>query len=242
MNGSMPMIQTFIPELLEGLTALSGGGMSDIVICPPAVYVQKVRDQLQSSNYIKLGAQNSWYGEAGPFTGEISPQMLQEMGCQYVILGHSERRQLFFESDELIARKFVAAYHAGLIPIVCVGETESERAQGKALEVVSRQLSIVLDHASTKMLGQSLIAYEPVWAIGTGQTATPAEAEEVHAYLRQWIAKRDNEAAQKVRILYGGSIKASNAVQLFSEPNIDGGLVGGASLITQEFLNICQAV
>lgn len=224
----------------------------DCILCPPQIYLQTIIDQRKLSNFFNVGAQNVYCVNAGAFTGEISPAMLKDVGCQYVILGHSERRQLFAENDELIARKFIAAYDAGIIPIVCVGETKEERTQGKALEVVERQLGAILNHASINQLANSLIAYEPVWAIGTGQTATPNDAETMHADIRQWFMKQYtrqaledipdiNETVNNVRILYGGSIKASNAAQLFEQPNIDGGLVGAASLDAKEFLDICRA-
>jgi triosephosphate isomerase len=242
MNGSRQMVSQFIPALQNAIeTPVLTQALAEVdkVLCPPAVYLQAVGENLQSQKLFKLGAQNSYCESKGAYTGEISPEMLKDMGCEYVILGHSERRQLFAESDELIARKFVAAYHAGLIPILCVGETEGERAQGRAFEVVCRQLEAVLKIAPISLLRKSCIAYEPVWAIGTGQTATPAQAEAVHAHIRSWLASRDVEVAAAVRILYGGSIKADNAVQLFAEPNIDGGLIGGASLEVKDFLNIC---
>lgn len=242
MNGSKQSNQALVQDLLVGISSLQNIEI-EVVLCPPSVYLQQVAELLQLNEQagIKLGAQNVFYEKEGAFTGEISPDMLRDLGCQYVIIGHSERRQSFSEGDELIARKFVAAYDAGLIPIVCVGETEGERAQGKAFEVVSRQLDAVWKIGGAARFAKSLIAYEPVWAIGTGQTASPEQAEEVHTYLRRWIAERDQHVAQTVRILYGGSIKADNAEQLFSEPNIDGGLVGGASLKLQEFLTICQS-
>jgi len=215
----------------------------DIVLCPPFVYLPEVSRLLQentANSRFQLGAQNVYCESKGAFTGEIAPDMLLDIGCRYVIVGHSERRQGFFEDDALIARKFKAAYDAGLIPILCVGETQAERVAGKTFEVVSRQLQAVLEIVPLTALEKALIAYEPVWAIGTGLTATPEQAEAVHASIRQWIAKRDPRIAQTARILYGGSVKAENAKGLLSMPNIDGALVGGASLSAEAFLNICR--
>lgn len=226
----------------------------DCIICPPSVYLQTFSEALKEkklSGFIKLGAQNVYYEDKGAFTGEISVSMLKELGCQYVILGHSERRQIFAESHEWIARKFVAAYDAGLKPIVCVGETLEERSQGKATEVVTRQLDALLNRANINQLANSIIAYEPIWAIGTGQTATPEDAETMHSAIRQWFAQRLNgldkngqdnaNSVNNVRIIYGGSVKPSNATQLFHQPNIDGVLVGAASLVAEDFLAICSA-
>jgi triosephosphate isomerase len=249
MHGSAIMIPSLIHALIEGTCSIFSQekvpSAVEMVVCPPSVYLQQVGELINSesnvANRIKLGAQNSYCETVGAFTGEVSPGMLRDVGCQYVILGHSERRQLFLESDELIARKFVAAYHTGLIPILCVGETQSEREQGKAFEVVSHQLAAVFASYVFPTWPEFLIAYEPVWAIGTGQTATPEQAETMHGYIRQWVAERDPGAAQRQLILYGGSIRGENAAQLFSEPNIDGGLVGGASLDAQEFLTIYRS-
>jgi len=230
MNGSKPTILNLIKELLAGASQVKVLAGIEKVVCPPTIYLEMVEALLQPEGQFKLGAQNTYCEPAGAFTGEISPDMLREFGCQYVILGHSERRQHFFESNELIARKFMAAYHTGLTPVVCVGETQAERTEGRAFEVIESQLAALLSQASTKMLANSIIAYEPVWAIGTGQTATPDQAEEVHAHIRYWLANQDKQAAETVRLLYGGSVNAANAARLFSEPNIDGALVGGGFL------------
>lgn len=217
----------------------------DVVLCPPFVYLSEVAELLKANNAstrFKLGAQNIYYESKGAFTGEISPEMLVDIGCRYVIVGHSERRQLFLEDDARIARKFKAAYDAGLIPILCVGETQAERAAGKTFEVVSQQLEAVLEQVSVQMLAQSVIAYEPIWAIGTGLTATPEQAEAVHHLIRQWIARQDPQAADVARIIYGGSVKAENAKGLLSMLNINGALVGAASLNAEEFLSICRCI
>lgn len=242
MQGSCAMISAFVTTLLQDESREPPVGMGvDIVLCPPVLYLQKFQEALQrkGEGNISLGAQNVYCESSGAFTGEISPGMLLDMGCRYVIIGHSERRQLFYEDDTLIARKFGAAYHTGLIPILCVGETEAERREGKTFEVVSRQLEAILAHEPVSVFATSIIAYEPIWAIGTGLTATPTEAEAVHTFVRDWLAKRDLEVAKKARIVYGGSVKLENAAGLFSMPNIDGALVGGASLVARDFLKIC---
>lgn len=240
MQGSRKMIASLA-------MALSGGknySGIEIVLCPPTLYIQTVQAALQDyslTSHFALGAQNVYCESHGAFTGETSPEMLVDMGCRYVIIGHSERRQLFFEDDTLIARKCLAAYHAGLIPILCIGETEAERVNGKTAEVVCRQLQTILEKLPVAALATSIIAYEPVWAIGTGLTATPEQAEAVHAFLRDWVGQRDPEIARKMCIVYGGSVKPENADKLLSMPNIDGALVGGASLVAAQFLKICES-
>ena len=179
--------------------------------------------------------------EEGAYTGEVAPGMLLEFGCKYVILGHSERRGIYHEGDEMIALKFVAAIKAGLMPILCVGETLDEREAAVTEEVVARQLDMVIKKAGVKELENAVIAYEPVWAIGTGKTASPEQAQAVHAFIRQRVAKLDGQVAQGLCILYGGSVKASNAPELFSMQDIDGGLIGGASLVPEDFVAICRA-
>jgi triosephosphate isomerase len=242
MHGSKGMITKLVMEIVAGSASITD---VEIVLCPPSVYLSFVENQLREKKFndrIQIGAQNVYCERDGAYTGEISPLMLSDIGCQYVILGHSERRQLFAEDDGLIARKFVAAYHAGLISILCVGETAIEREQGKTFEVVSRQMQAVFELAPLEALQKAVVAYEPVWAIGTGLTATPDQAEEVHNYLRSWMAKKDAKLASRMRILYGGSVKAENAKGLFAKANIDGALVGGASLSAKDFLNICENI
>ncbi len=243
-NWKMQGSKSMIANLISGLSKSTAYNKVDIVLCPPVIYCETVQTALEKNaleGQIALGAQNAYCEPKGAYTGEISPNMLVDMGCQYVIMGHSERRQLFFEDDTLIARKCVAAYHAGLIPVLCVGETEAERANGTTFEVLTRQLQAVLEKMPISAFSKVIIAYEPVWAIGTGITATPAEAEEVHAFLRGCLSKRDAEIAKKARILYGGSVKGENAKGLFNMPNIDGALVGGASLVAEDFLKICES-
>jgi len=240
MHGSRDMITKLVVEIVAGSASITD---IEIVLCPPLVYLSFVENELREKkckDHIQVGAQNVYCEQEGAYTGEISPLMLSDIGCHYVILGHSERRQFFAEDDNLIARKFIAAYHAALTPILCVGETALEREQGKTFEVVSRQMQAVFELAPLEALQKAIVAYEPVWAIGTGLTATPDQAEEVHSYLRSWIAKKYAKLANRMRILYGGSVKAENAKGLFAKANIDGALVGGASLSPKDFLNICE--
>jgi len=228
-------------ELIEAmLLGLPDQTPFDIAVCPPFVYLWEVGRLLKASS-IALGAQSVCAEQVGAFTGEASAAMLKDVGCKYVIVGHSERRAIYKEDDALVARKFLAAQSQGLIPILCVGETLEERERGQTMQVVSRQLTAVLDLAGVAALRAAVIAYEPVWAIGTGKNATPQQAQEVHAHIRTAVAARDAKIAADVRILYGGSVKAANAHELFAMPDVDGGLVGGASLKADEFLKICAA-
>lgn len=217
----------------------------DVLICPPYVYLAELAG-LAARHQLKLGAQDVAVEDAGAFTGEVSAPMLREVGCQYVIVGHSERRALFGDTDERVAGKVLAALRAGLAPIVCVGETLAERDAGQTLAVVRRQLAAVFSAMeSARIAGAAwqglAVAYEPVWAIGTGRTATPEQAQEVHADIRATVARRDATISGAIRILYGGSVKASNARDLFAMRDIDGGLIGGASLQAAEFVGICKA-
>jgi triosephosphate isomerase len=213
---------------------------ADLLVCPPSVYVASVADAVKGSK-VAVGAQNMYHEASGAFTGEISAAMLKDIGATYVILGHSERRHILKETDADINKKTLAALAAGLIPIVCVGELLEEREAGKTADVIKTQFDGSLAGVSAEQIVKSVIAYEPVWAIGTGKVATPEQAEEVHADLRSLLAKRYNqEVAEKVRILYGGSVKASNAAELLGQPNIDGALVGGASLKVDDFIGIAQ--
>lgn len=228
-------------ELIEGLLlGLPAQTTVDIAVCPPSVYLWEVGRLLKSSN-VSLGAQSVCAESLGAFTGETSAAMLKDVGCMYVIVGHSERRAIYREDDALVARKFLAAQSQGLIPILCVGETSDEREKGQTTQVVSRQLAAVLDVAGAGALRQAVVAYEPVWAIGTGKNATPAQAQEVHAHIRAEVAARDANIAAGLRVLYGGSVKATNAKEIFAMGDVDGGLIGGASLKADEFLKICAA-
>jgi len=216
-------------EVVEGV---------DLAVCPPAVYLDAVAGALAGSK-VGLGAQNMYHEPKGAFTGEISATMLGDVGCRYVILGHSERRHVLGESDDLINKKVLAALEAGLTPIVCVGELLEQREAGQTGEVIRRQFDGSLAGLSAEQLAALVIAYEPVWAIGTGKTATPEQAEQVHLDLRKIMADRYNdEVAHAVRIQYGGSVKPANAAELLGQPNIDGALVGGASLDVESFMGI----
>lgn len=212
----------------------------DVAVCPPSLFVPAALAALNES-VIQVGVQNASEHESGAFTGEISPQMCASLGVRYAILGHSERRSLFGEADGVVAAKVVQALRAGLCPILCVGESLAERQQGVTFAVVQRQLEAVVSLAGIDALSRCVLAYEPVWAIGTGMTATPAQAQEVHAFLRGLLKQGSPDVAAKVRILYGGSVKAGNAAELFACEDIDGGLIGGASLNAEEFLAICRA-
>ncbi len=235
MNGSL---QTVI-ELVEGIKA-GKAGKAQLAVCPPAVYLMKVGGMLDGTD-IALGAQNVCDQETGAFTGEISASMLKESGCQYAIVGHSERRALYQESDELVARRFAMATASGLVPILCIGETLEQREKGVTEAVVSRQLDAVIEQQGVSVIGQAVIAYEPVWAIGTGKVATPEQAQAVHGFIREKLATLDAGVADKVQILYGGSMNPANAGELLSKPDIDGGLIGGASLKAADFLAIGQS-
>jgi triosephosphate isomerase len=215
-------------------------GNSETVICPPFVYLSEIISIARDSG-LAVGAQNVSAESHGAYTGEVSAQMLGDVGCTFVIVGHSERRLLFHESDTLVARKFAAALANGLTPILCVGEQLDEREGGHTHRVVSRQLDAVLELCGVQAMERAVVAYEPCWAIGTGRTATPEQAQEVHVFIRGRIANRDARIAAALRILYGGSVKAGNAAELFAMPDVDGGLIGGASLKADEFLSIVAA-
>ena len=235
MHGSRAENASLVSGLLD---LLQPGKRAEILLCPPFPYLMETGRLLKDSG-VALGAQSVCAESQGAFTGEVSAAMLKDVGCRYVLVGHSERRQLFGESDALVARKFVAAQGQGLVPVLCVGETLDEREGDQTTIVVSRQLEAVLAVTGAQALAKAVIAYEPVWAIGTGRTASPEQAQEVHAMIRAKVAERDGTIGGSVRILYGGSVKASNAQELFAMPDIDGGLVGGASLKADEFARIC---
>jgi triosephosphate isomerase len=236
MHGSRAENAALVEAIVQKLPSKG----AEVWVCPPFTYLADVSRALAGSQ-ISLGAQNVCAEAQGAFTGEVSAAMLRDVGCAGVIVGHSERRAIYGESDELVARKFAAALAAGLVPILCVGELLAEREANRTFEVVDRQLDAVLALSGVEAFSRAVIAYEPVWAIGTGRTATPAQAEEVHAHIRARIAARDAKIAGLVRIQYGGSVKAANAAELFSMPNVDGGLIGGASLKAEEFLAIVSA-
>ena len=235
MHGSRAENASLVSALLD---LVQPEKRAEIMVCPPFPYLLETGRLLKDSG-IALGAQSVCAEAQGAFTGEVSAAMLKDVGCAYVLVGHSERRQLYGESDDLVARKFVAAQSHGLVPVLCVGETLEEREAGQTLNVVSRQLEAVLAVSGVRSLDRAVIAYEPVWAIGTGRTASSEQAQEVHATIRAKVAGLDATIGGSVRILYGGSVKASNAQELFAMPDIDGGLVGGASLKADEFARIC---
>ncbi|ROR32269.1 triose-phosphate isomerase [Inmirania thermothiophila] len=237
MHGSRELVRTLCTGVREGAAAV---GPVELAVCPPYVYLEQAHTLLAGGG-VALGAQDVCDQDEGAFTGEVSGAMLAEVGCRYVIVGHSERRHIYGEDDALTARKFAAARRHGLVPVLCVGETLEERERGETEAVVARQLDAVLALEGVQGLAGAVIAYEPVWAIGTGHTATPGQAQEVHAFLRARIAQQDATIAAALRILYGGSVKPGNAAELFAQPDIDGGLIGGASLKVDDFLAIARA-
>jgi triosephosphate isomerase len=239
MHGTRAGVTDLIGAIKQGMAAAKG---TQVAVCPPFVYLSEVA-RLIKDTAIGLGGQDLCpeNGE-GAYTGEISGAMLKDVGCAYVIVGHSERRALFGDTDAMVAKKFFAAQTVGLIPILCVGEQLQERENGETETVVASQLdAILMKEGGVEALAKAVIAYEPVWAIGTGRTATPQQAQEVHAFVRGRIADRDKAIAAQVQILYGGSVKAGNAAELFAMSDIDGGLIGGASLDAGQFLAICGA-
>jgi triosephosphate isomerase len=237
LNGSKDSIQTLVKGIADGMSAVNG---TAVAVCPPYVYIPMVQELL-AGTAIGLGAQDVTDQESGAYTGEVAASMLKEIGCQYVVVGHSERRAIYGEQDEDTAKKYAATRKEGLIPILCVGELLEERESGDTENVVARQLDAVISLEGVAALADGVIAYEPVWAIGTGKTATPDQAQDVHAFIRRKIAALDADVAEKVQILYGGSVNGGNAAELFSMDDIDGGLIGGASLKADDFLAICTA-
>jgi triosephosphate isomerase len=238
MHGQRQQNDVLVEALLAGLLSI---GAAEIVICPPSIYLSQLQTRLEQSPLV-LGAQNLFTEDKGAYTGEISAPMLVDCGCRYVIVGHSERRGLFREDDELVAAKFAAAQKSGLIPILCVGETGQQRENGCTEEIVFTQIESVLQKVGVQGFSNAVVAYEPVWAIGTGITASPAQAQAVHASIRARIAGHDGETASRLRIIYGGSVNATNAGDLIAEADIDGALVGGASLIAEQFVSICRSM
>ena len=237
MYGGLKTNQQLLQDVVAGVSGLRGVA---VAVCVPFPYLAQAQSVL-SGTPVAWGAQNLSEQAQGAFTGEVSAAMLQDFGCRYVLVGHSERRSIFGESDKLVAEKFAAALASGLRPVLCVGETLEQRDAGKTLEVVSAQIDAVLNRVGVAAFSGAVVAYEPVWAIGTGRTATSAQAQEVHAAIRAQIAKADAKIADGLQILYGGSVKPGNAAELFAMPDIDGGLIGGASLVAADFLSICTA-
>ncbi|MBM7063064.1 triose-phosphate isomerase [Pseudomonas sp. UL073] len=240
-NWKMHGTRASVAELIKGLRHLALPGGVEVAVFPPCLYVTQVMVGLEGKS-IAVGAQNCAVEPVqGALTGEIAPSQLADAGCGMVLVGHSERRLILGESDEMVSRKFAAAQSCGLLPVLCVGETREQREAGKTLEVVARQLGSVIEELGVGAFAQAVIAYEPVWAIGTGLTASSDQAQEVHAAIRAQLTAENADVARGVRILYGGSVKAANAAELFRMPDIDGGLVGGASLNADEFGAICRA-
>lgn len=259
MNGQKAQVALLSESLVVGIAALSaprkaegaasghsteanadaaGEALAEIVICPPFPYLAQVQAALKGSA-LRLGAQSVCGQDSGAYTGEVAAPMLKDFGCRYVLVGHSERRQMFGESDVQVAAKFAAAGRNELIPVLCVGESAEEREAGKTAAVVSAQVEAVLQQVGIAAFGAAVIAYEPVWAIGSGVAATPENAQAVHAQIRSTLARYDANVASTVRILYGGSVNAANAAEFAVQQDIDGALVGGASLIAEEFVSIC---
>lgn len=239
MNGTRAGATELVAGIVRGIESVAN---VEVALLPPFILIPAVAELLkQTDGRITWGGQNLDNHTSGAYTGEVSGAMLRDFGCTFVIVGHSERRTLYGETDTMVAEKFEAAQAAGLTPILCVGETLVEREAGQTERVVQRQLDAVLDRSGVASMGATTLAYEPVWAIGTGRTATPEQAQAVHGFLRARIAARDAGVAAGLRILYGGSVKGANARELFSQPDIDGGLIGGASLQAEEFLTICRA-
>jgi len=235
MNGSLSQVDGLLQSLLEHIT-----GDVDCIVFPPAIYLQGTQAKLMSSP-LQFGAQNVYPCNAGAFTGELSGPMLREVGCRYVLVGHSERRQLFGESEDFVAEKFHHVKEHDMIPVLCVGETLAEREQGLTEAVLERQLEAIAGR-NNSAFSDCIVAYEPVWAIGTGKTATLEQAQSAHAFIRHFVAEGDQETAAELSILYGGSVNAKNAQSLFCMPDIDGGLVGGASLDAKQFVEIVRCI
>ena len=234
MHGSLAANEALVRAVVAGVD----GVRCDIAVCPPFAYLGSTKGLL---GLVKLGAQNLSEHEKGAFTGEVAGAMLKDVGCHYVIVGHSERRALYGESSALVAKKFAAALAADLTPILCVGETLAEREAGRTEAVVAEQLDAVLNTSGIGSLEGAVVAYEPVWAIGTGKTASPEQAQTVHAFIRARLKAQDARIGEEMQILYGGSVKAANAASLFACADIDGGLIGGAALLAEEFVAICRA-
>lgn len=236
MHGTLESNRRLLAGVRDGVVGLA----CDVAVCVPFPYLAQAQAEL-SGSVLAWGAQNVSEHAQGAFTGEVSAAMLADFACRFVLVGHSERRALYGESDDVVAAKFVAAQAAGLTPVLCLGETLVERESGQTVAVVRRQLGAVLAKAGVAALAGSVLAYEPVWAIGTGLTASPAQAQEVHAAIRAQVAAADATVAERLLVLYGGSVKPQNAAELFAQNDIDGGLIGGASLVIDDFLAICRS-
>ena len=237
MNGSQQSVADLLTGLKQGINAVN---VAEVAVCPPAVYLSQVSNAL-SDTPIKWGGQDLCVDNQGAFTGEISGDMLLDFQSTYVLVGHSERRTLYGETDAIVADKFAKALADGLTPILCIGELLEEREAGNTEAVCKKQLDAVIEQSGIASLANAVVAYEPVWAIGTGKVASPEQAQDVHAFIRNYISDKDSEVATGLRILYGGSMNAGNADELIACPDIDGGLIGGAALKAEDFLHICKA-
>ena len=236
MNASKASVKSLIDGILSGMEGVN----SEVLVCVPFPYMSQVESLIEGSN-LKLGAQNININSSGAFTGEVSADMIKDFGAKHVIAGHSERRSLYGETSSVVAEKTKAALDAGLSPLLCVGESLEQREAGKTEIVVAEQINAVIELVGIESFDSIIIAYEPVWAIGTGMTATPEQAQAVHFFIRNLLGESSENIAQKTPILYGGSMNAGNAVELISCPDIDGGLIGGAALKAEDFLQICKA-
>jgi len=236
MNASKDSVESLVTDILSGASDVS----AEIIVCAPFPYLSQVEVLIEGSN-LMLGAQNLNVNASGAFTGEVSAEMIKDFGANHVIVGHSERRSLYGETSEIVAEKTKAAIDSGLTPILCLGESLDQRESGKTESVVSEQLNKVIKMVGIEAFNNIIIAYEPVWAIGTGMTATPEQAQAVHKFIRDLLASSSQDIAHKTAILYGGSMNAGNAVELISCADIDGGLIGGAALKAEDFLQICKA-
>ena len=238
MHGCLVENEKLLDSIVAGLDGLPA---NQFAVCVPYPYLPSVQNTLINTN-VSWGAQNVSQYEKGAYTGEVSVSMLNDFGCTYVIVGHSERRALYGEDNDIVAEKYMAAQRGGLIPILCVGETLEQRDEEITEQIIQEQLMAVINKAGVGSLSKAVIAYEPVWAIGTGKTATPEQAQEVHVFIRSSVGMQGNNIAKELTILYGGSVKANNASELFAMPDIDGGLIGGASLAASDFVAICNAL
>ena len=238
MHGSREMVRELLEGVIEGTSPDAG---ADVVVFPPFPYLQTVQE-LAAGTHVKWGGQTLNPEPKGAHTGEVAGNMLLDFGCVYVLVGHSERRAIYGETNIDVADRFAAAQAAGLVPVLCVGETIEQREAGQTEQIVGEQIGAVLDRTGVSAFENAIVAYEPVWAIGTGHTASPEQAQAVHAFIRNKFAALDDTIAGHLRILYGGSVKGSNAAELFAQDDIDGGLVGGASLTVEDFLAICRCV
>jgi len=242
MNGNAQLAR----ELFKKFATKLQDDSVEVVVCPPTIYLESVRQQLDLNKdalngcLVRMGAQNLSQHEFGAYTGEVSGQMLKDSGCRYVIIGHSERRRMYGETSEVVAQKFAAAQNHGLTPILCVGESGPAREARRTFEVIAEELDIVIARNGTMAFDNAIIAYEPLWAVGTGKSATPEQAQEVHAFIRSRLSEVSPYIGENIRILYGGSVTPSNAADLFAQPDVDGGLIGGVSLDSTEFLSLCS--